>query len=121
MNKHTKEFYYEEPKHEFVLNEELQPAAAKVSRASVEKLLRNAFIVSEEMHHLGRKSSPSLSINSCRALKEPDCRGSWGSSSSFCNIRYTSESSMLVSVLGLSMRDTKIQIHVASYTNETNG
>lgn len=49
-----------------------------------------------------RKSSPSLSINSCRALKEPDCRGSWGSSWSFCNIRYTSESSMLVRVLGLS-------------------
>lgn len=48
-----------------------------------------------------RKSSPSLSINSCRALNEPDCRGSWGSSWSFCNIRYTSESSMLVKVLGL--------------------
>lgn len=63
-----------------------------------------------------RKSSPSLSIKSCRALKEPDCRGSWGSSWSFCNIRYTSESSMLVRVLGLSNAHAHKHTHTRTHT-----
>lgn len=74
------------------------------------------------MHHLKkRKSSPSLSTNSCRALNEPDCRGSWGSSWSFCNIRYTSDSSMLVNVLGLSSavkrRESDTRIKFRKQTN----
>lgn len=65
------------------------------------------------------KNLPSLSINSCRALKEPDCRGWFGSSSwSFCNIRYTSDSSILVRVLGLSTHtrhSTLIVIYIYIY------
>lgn len=57
--------------------------------------------------------SPSLSMKSCRALNDPDWRGAWGSSWSFCNIWYTSESSMLVKVLELS-RDSKKVLHQLS-------
>lgn len=68
----------------YCLSVSLQPGEDWKSGKNYEWFMNWFF--EEEMHNLG-ESSPSLSINSWRALKEPDCRGSWGSSWSFCNIR----------------------------------